>query len=145
MYDSNFKIIGILMVVFIGTVPAIALSDGADNTVRYGVNQGLTIAAAAKHVVKDNIKKGETDLSRGWIAQYLKKLNPTVDSVKIDPSTGKISISFSEQTKNIGITLTPSVAGKNIMVGNTSPDDVNWRCTVSDVGYNKYVPSDCRN
>ena len=145
MYDSNFKIIGILMVVFIGTVPAIALSDGAVNNVRYGVNQGLTIAAAAKNVVKDNIKKGESDLSRGWIAQYLRKLNPTVDTVKIDPSTGKISISFSEQSKNIGITLTPSVAGENIVVGNTSPDDINWRCTVSDAGYNKYVPSDCRN
>ena len=145
MYDSNIKIFGLLMVIFIGTVPAIALSDGADNTVRYGVNQGLTIAAAAKNVVKDNIKKGEPDLSKGWIAQYLRKLNPTVDSVKIDPSTGKISISFSEQTKNIGITLTPSVAGENIVVGNTSPDDINWRCIVSDVSYNKYVPSDCRN
>ena len=133
------------MVIFIGTVPAIALSDGADNTVRYGVNQGLTIAAAAKNVVKDNIKKGESDLSKGWIAQYLRKLNPTVDSVKIDPSTGKISISFSEQTKNIGITLTPSVAGNKILVGNTLPDDIYWRCTVSDVGYNKYVPRDCRN
>ena len=145
MYDSSLKIIGILMVIFIGTVPAIALSDGADNTVRYGVNQGLTIAAAAKNVVKDNIKKGESDLSKGWIAQYLRKLNPTVDSVKIDPSTGKISISFSEQTKNIGITLTPSVAGNKILVGNTLPDDIYWRCTVSDVGYNKYVPRDCRN
>ena len=128
----------------IGVVPAIALSDFADYAIRERVNEGLTLAAAAKVLVNDNAKKAVSDFSRGWTAQEMGGLNHFVNSISISPSTGAITIVLSEEAKNIRILLTPSSGGASLVAGMGPFAEISWSCEVGDATFNKYVPQNCR-
>jgi type IV pilus assembly protein PilA len=144
--DAKTKrdILGKLMITIVGALPAIAFSDYADYAVRERVSEGLNLAGAAKTLVNDNVKKAVPDFSKGWTGQELNGLTHFVGTIKISPSTGVITIIYTEQAKNISMTLTPYADGTNLVAGTIPFEAIRWRCAVGDAGNNKYVPTNCR-
>jgi type IV pilus assembly protein PilA len=136
--------LGKLMIAVVGVSPAIAFSDNQDHAIRERVSAGLNIAGAAQTLVNDNMHKASSDFSRGWTSQGLKRLNPVVDTIRIDPASGVITVSYSELANGVSVTLTPSADGAGLVAGQVPLEDISWRCSVDNASNEKYVPEFCR-
>jgi type IV pilus assembly protein PilA len=132
-----------LTIAIIGVLPAVAFADDLDHAIRERVSAGLSIASAAQTLVNDNARKASADFSRGWTSQQLSSLNPFLRSVKIDPTTGVITVNYTEQAKGIRVTLTPSAGGAGLVAGRIPSEDISWHCAVSNTVDSKYVPDNC--
>ncbi|MEJ2650855.1 MAG: pilin [Gammaproteobacteria bacterium] len=136
--------LGKLMIAIIGISPAIAFSDNQNHAIRERVSAGLTLAGAAQTLVHDNMRTASPDFSRGWTGQGLSGLNDYIDSIRIDPATGVITVNYTQRARKISISLTPTAGGAGLIAGSTSFENISWRCAVSNESQNKYVPDYCR-
>ena len=144
MQKRHGDILGKLMIGIIGISPAIAFSDNEDHAIRERVSAGLNLAGAAQTLVNDNVRKASPDFSRGWTSQKLSGLNHFIDSIRIDSTSGVITVNYTERAKKISISLTPTAGGEGLVAGRTPFEDISWRCAVSKADDNKFVPDSCR-
>jgi len=133
-----------LMIAIIALTPSVAFSGNEEHAVRERVSEGLNIAGAAQTLVKDNARKAVPDFSQGWTSQELSGLNQFINSIRIDPASGVITVTYTELARQISISLTPSADGAGLVAGRIPSEDISWRCVVSDAGDNKFVPDNCR-
>jgi len=137
-------VLGKLMITIIGILPAIAFSECPGHVIRERVSEGLNLATAAKTLVSDNVKKAAPELSKGWTSQRMSGLTHFVNSIWVNPSSGVITIMYTEQANNIRIMLIPSADGASLVAGTTPFEAISWRCAVANASDDKYVPSNCR-
>ena len=144
MQKQKGEMLGKMILAAFAIAPAAAFSENADHAIRERVNQGLNIAGAAKTLVSDNVRKAVPDFSRGWTSQEMSGLNQIINTIRIDPATGVITVNYTEQAKKIILTLIPSAGGARLVAGTTPLEEISWQCAVSNASANKYVPDDCR-
>jgi type IV pilus assembly protein PilA len=125
-----------IVVAIIGILAAIAIPAYSDYTVRSRVTEGLSLAAAVKATVAENLANDPTtvDKCRGFT-----NMGATAHVVTLTctAASGVLDITMDGAAKNTTLKLTPTVVAAS--------DAITWACSTGGAGMYKYVPAECRN
>ena len=142
MKQKGMTLIELMIVIaIIGILASIAIPAYQNHITRARITEGFSLASAAQTSVSENSMTGNSDLSLGVNTPQTTDL---VQSVVVNGGSGVITITYTEKAHHVVINLTPSSNGINLVAGSAPTGAIKWDCAVTDVQYNKYVPSNCR-
>lgn len=143
----GYTLIELMIVVSIVSIlVVVALPKYKDDfVVRAKVSEAINLAQTAKLAVLEHVNEmGDLSKINAKRLTYQYEGNSDyVQDVSIQSNSGVIRVLLMDK----GIGGDPSMNGETItFTPQLLPDGkLTWQCSVADVGYFKYVPSNCRN
>lgn len=132
----GFTLIELMVTIaIIGILASIAVPTYKNYVIRARVTEGLNLAMAAKTAVNEAISANEGRLSDDMGKDYKGHVaTENVKSIVITPTTGDVTITFTEKAGDGTMVLHPVVS---------TTGDITWQCKEGSLDA-KYRPSSCR-